>query len=500
MRFPHERLFRFQGTMDTILRQSTGRALCPLTAALALCALATGCGDVVGDSPLSDTPPESVAPSDGEGQWRGWRGAALNGVSGDEWLPIQWSAAKGLRFTAHVPGSGNSSPVVLEDRVLLTSAVGSANQRELALLCFDRASGRLLWQRTAGTPAGTTHSKNGHASATVATDGQRVFSFFGSAGLFCHDLEGERLWHVPMDSLKQKWGFASSPVVYGPIVIQLCDGEKVSYIAAFDRQTGTQVWRTERPSQGCWTTPVIVQAQSAEGPRPELVVNGTGGAGGSAGYVIAYDPLTGEELWRVSGTTDIPCPTTIVADGLVVSTSGHDGPVIAIEPGGNGDVTDTHVVWRHANGGPYVPTGVALNGRLYLINDGGMVVCLDLQSGQRKWKKRLRGTFSASLVAGEDRIYAVSEQGDVFVFAAADRFRLLAANRMHERCLATPAISYGQFFLRTENRLYCVAAREPVDPKAPTDAADGDGSGAVTGDQDVLPSPSDGTRKTGAKP
>jgi outer membrane protein assembly factor BamB len=398
-------------------------------------------------------------------QWPGWRGAGWNGVSLEQQLPIAWTPTDGVRWKAEVPGQGNSSPVVWNGRILLTSLVPGERRDELALLCFDRKSGQLLWQRELGPPSGRAHGKNGYASSTVATDGHSVFAYFGPSGLFCYDLDGRRRWHEPLSPLDHEWGLASSPILYGNLVIQTCDNEVASFIAAFHKGSGKLLWRTPRDSHGSWGTPVLVSSQANGKPRVELVVNGTGSSDGSPGYVIAYDPLTGRELWRVQGTTDIPCPTAIVGNDLVISTSGTKGPILAVKPGGQGDVTETRIVWRHPTGGPYVPTGLVCNDRLYTVSDSGVAACYDLADGMVRWTKRLRGTFSASLVAAENQIYAVNEQGDVYVFAALDRFELLAVNRMQEPCLATPAIAHGEIYLRTKQHLYCLAGR-PSDETA----------------------------------
>jgi outer membrane protein assembly factor BamB len=191
--------------------------------------------------------------------------------------------------------------------------------------------------------------------------------------------------------------------------------------------------------------------------------------------VIAYAPDSGSELWRVRGTSDIPCPSIIVGDELLFSTSGGNGPVMAIRPGGSGDVTATHVVWRHAVGGPYVPTGVYVEGRLFTIADSGLFRCLEAESGRELWRRRLRGAFTASLVAGAGCIYAASERGEVYVLAADDHYELLAVNSLNEGCFATPAVAEGEILLRTARRLYCIARR-------PQQLAAGDDPGANSGD------------------
>jgi outer membrane protein assembly factor BamB len=256
--------------------------------------------------------------------------------------------------------------------------------------------------------------------------------------------------------LDKVWGTAASPVLYKNYVIQLCDNATHSYLAAFDRDTGRQVWHAARSSDGCWSTPVLVPARSDHGLRTELIVNGTGDSSG--GMVIAYDPDEGRELWRVRGTREIVTPTLLAAGGLVFSTSGRNGPIMAIRPGGSGDVTFSRLIWKASRGGPYVPTGLVYRHRLYVLTDQGNLVCYDPGNGQRIWGSRLGGSFTSSLVAADGRIYAVSEQGTFYVVAAADHFQLLATNRFDEQCLATPAIANGDLFVRTAGNLYCVEA------------------------------------------
>ncbi len=389
--------------------------------------------------------------------WPGFRGVNTSGISADKQVAVSWGPAVGHRWKTRLPGPGNSSPVIWGERVLLTSAEGAAERPKLVVLCFDRQQGELLWKTTATSAEGSTHDKNGYASASVATDGKQVFAFFGAAGLFALDLEGHELWQRSIGNLDHVWGAASSPVLYEETVIQLYDADSGSFIAAFDKQSGEELWRTPRDSHGSWSTPVLVDAEVDGGARRhELVVNGTGTSDAAGGLVIAYDPANGKELWRAAGTTDIVSPTAIVGAGLVYSTSGRNGPILAIRPGGTGDVTTSHVVWKHHKGGAYVPTGVAYRNRLFTISDGGVANCYDAGNGEPIWEGRLGGAFTASLVAADGRIYATSEQGTTHVFAAGDQFELLAKNELHERCLATPAISRDEIFIRTDEHLYCM--------------------------------------------
>ena len=463
------------------------RAVC---AALFL-GLAAGCEGSLNKSPqavaLPVTSSDSAQAAIDRGQWPGWRGPRSTGISTDKDLPVAFGPRSGVRWKVEVPGVGNSSPVVWGDRVYLTSALGAAPSR-LVLLAWDRATGKYLWGTDAAESAGASHDKNGHASASVATNGRLIFACFGPSGLFAFDENGRQLWRQSLGQLEHGWGTASSPVLFEDLVIQLADCQADSSIRAFRQSTGEPVWSTPRQSTGCWTTPVLIEAPSdaAGGSRHELIVNGTGTADGSPGYVIAYDPRTGQELWRVRGTTDIVCPTAIVAGGLIYSMSGRNGPILAIQAGGDGDVTQSRVVWKTTRGGPYVPTGVAYRNRLYVVTDGGVLACHNAGDGTRIWQQRLRGAFTSSLVAGAGQVYALSERGVVYVVKAADEFQMLAENDLNERTLATPAIAHGELYVRTEGFLWCIGSHVSAATSTTVAQYDGDTLSTVPALPEVL--------------
>ncbi|MGD9649037.1 MAG: PQQ-binding-like beta-propeller repeat protein [Pirellulales bacterium] len=452
----------FDRTLSVVARRGIARRRALATALLV--SLAGGCDAALNQSPRAVSLPalenDAAETSSDGGQWPGWRGPRSAGVSTDKGLPVTFGPQQGVRWKVEVPGEGNSSPVVWGDRIYLTAAIGAQPAR-LVVAAFDRQTGEYLWGSDAANAEGTTHDKNGHASASVATNGQLIFACFGPSGLFALDETGRRVWQQSLGSLEHGWGTASSPVLFEDLVIQLADCQQESSLRAFRQQTGEPVWSTPRDSTGCWTTPVLVECPpdpaAGRAARTELIVNGTGTPDGSPGYVISYDPRTGEELWRVRGTTDIVCPTALFAGGLIYSMSGRNGPIMAIQPGGAGDVTGSHIVWQTKRGGPYVPTGIAYRNRLYVITDGGVLACHNAGDGTRIWQQRLRGAFSASLVAGDGHIYAINERGAMFVVAAADEYKLLANNELDERALATPAISHGELLLRTERHLWCIS-------------------------------------------
>ncbi len=429
----------------------------PRLIALGSCALLLGC-----DAGAIVEPPTvfvSLKPVndrvDASEQWSGWRGGLRHGVA-ERTFPTSWQSEQGLRWKVSVPGKGNSSPVVWGEHVLLTTVEVQDGVSTAKVLDYDRKTGDEIWQTTVGTPQGTAHRKNGFASPTVATDGLRLFASFHSLGLFALDLQGNILWQTDATRGQHEWGQAASPVLFESLVICVCDSEDSSHIVAFDQANGNEIWRTSRTSRGSWSSPVLMNSGSTVAPKWQVIVNGTGSGSSSAGEVIAYDPRSGAEIWKVRGTTDIACPTAIVGDNLIISATGGNGPIFAIRPDGQGDVSASHVRWRLPSGGPYVPTGVIYRERLYLISDGGVATCHRLDDGTILWRKRLQGTFSASLVAGGGHLYAVSERGDVTVFKATDQFELVATNRMHEPCLATPALVGGEIIFRTRQELICV--------------------------------------------
>jgi outer membrane protein assembly factor BamB len=481
--------------LRTFFRIEMARAPVVLSIGVAVaCALIAGCQPVLDQGHQAEVlPPLTLDPQEeivDQSNWPGWRGLRSSGISAAVNVPVTWTTSQGVRWRVEVPGEGNSSPVVWEDSILFTTSVSEEEGTRILLLCFGRKEGSLKWKTELGLTAASTHPKNGYASASVTTNGEAIFTFAGFVGLYCHDMAGNQRWHVPLQELEHRWGTAASPVLYRNLVIQLCDYSGDSFLTALDQQTGSTVWRTRRDSHGGWSTPVVVRAKHDGGERDELIVNGTGTSDAGGGFVIAYDPVSGEEFWRLQGTTDTVCPTIMVGGGMVYSTSGRNGPIIAIRLGGTGDMTGEHV-WKIRRGGAYVPTGVVYRNRVYTINDGGTLACHNAGSGELIWRERLDGNYTASLIAAAGRIYATSQFGAIHVVAANDEFEHLATNEMNDDCLATPAISRGEMFIRTTGHLYCIAAKDPV-AKADVEPTDEPNPASTSSS----PSPSDGQRAT----
>jgi outer membrane protein assembly factor BamB len=440
--------------------------------------------------------------------WPQFRGADGSGVADSSSLPLRWSNAENVAWSAEIPGRGWSSPIVWGDRVYLTTAVNAgafkaastgiygndyaaelkkqglpddeilkrvvSRDIELAseseevsyqLLALDAGTGRVVWQREAhrGKPAGGRHRKNTYASETPATDGERVYaSFGGNVGVFCYALDGTLLW-------KQSWtpqpiyldfGTASSPVVHGGRVYQLHDNDGESFLAALDAKTGALVWKASRTANEArlksgWATPLVWRSAL----RTEIVTIGRG-------LVISYD-LDGKELWRLKGITQAT-PSPVAGEGLLFAGSGSQGessrPLFAIRPGAAGDISTAEgaprsefVSWFLPRFSAYTSSPLLYRGRVYAVNDNGILQVADARSGAEVYKARVGGggsTFSSSPLASAGRIYLLSEDGDTFVLEAGDAYRELARNAVGEMSLATPAADATGLYLRTLTRLY----------------------------------------------
>ena len=389
-----------------------------------------------------------VAVAGAERQWPGFRGPTGQGTVVDSGFPLEWSGSKNVRWRMKLPGRGNSSPVVWNERVFITAE--SADRADRLLLCLDRADGRVRWQVAAPRPAKPEklYWKNTYASSTPVTDGERVICFFGNSGLVAFDLDGKRLWQRGLGEFKTSHGPGSSPVLYRDLVILLQDQNRgESVFAAFEKSTGRPVWQRARAGAMCWSTPVLLRV----GDHDELVHNGSH-------QVIAYDPATGRELWRLAGPSREAIPMIASGGGLLYSASGRNGPTLAIRPGGKGDVTATHLAWRTIRGGPHVPSPVFLNGRLYSVSDTGIVSCLVARTGKSLWQRRLRGRFSMSPLAAGDRLLLTSEDGVTTILKDGPTFEVLATNHLGENVLATPAVLGGQIIFRTAEHLLCIGS------------------------------------------
>jgi outer membrane protein assembly factor BamB len=386
---------------------------------------------------------------EGEGAkyWPRWRGPSGQGLAAGTGYVDAWSATENVRWKTPVAGQGNSSPIVWGDRIFLTTAHDRGAKR--SVVAFRRADGAKLWETFAPAHAGRAHAKNGHASATPATDGSRVYASFGNA-LVALDMAGSLVWHEDLGPIGNYHGPAGSPLLYRDRLIVYQDHARDSFIAAFDVKTGRRLWITPRDATVGWGTPIAVRV----GDRDEIIVNGQS-------RVQAYDPATGRELWSCRGTTMEVIPTPVVGYGLVYCPSGRAGPTLAIRPGGAGDVTRTHVAWTTPRGSPFVPSPILVGDHLYTVNDmASIVTSIDARTGKPVWQGRLgiatREGFSASPVAVDGKVFFTNDEGETFVLRAGGTFEILRVNRIGERTLASPALVDGRWYIRTDRHLFAI--------------------------------------------
>ena len=381
-------------------------------------------------------------------EWPAFRGPGGQGHSSERGLPLQWGEGKNVAWKTPVPGLGWSSPVVAGGRVWLTTAI---EQRGISLrvLAFDIATGREVVNVEAfNIPSSRRqiNPKNSWASPTPVIDNGRVYVHFGADGTAALDTSGAIVWKTRFDYVSQH-GAGGSPIVYGDLLIFSCDGSDVAFVVALDKNTGKVRWKTNRgfPADQAYTTPLVIRAAD----RDQLISVG-------AFRARSYDPLTGKEIWRVrydEGFSNVPRP--VFAHGLVFIATGFQQPsLLAVRPDGTGDVTKTHVAWALKRGAPLTPSPIVVGDELYVVNDGGIATCLDARSGTLVWQQRLGGTYSASPVFADGRIYFLAEQGVTTVIAPGREFRRLAANTLDGGLLASMAVSGGSLFLRTDNHLY----------------------------------------------
>jgi outer membrane protein assembly factor BamB len=419
--------------------------------------------------------------------WPQWRGPRGTGASDEKNLPVTWTATENIAWKASIAGLGVSSPIVSGDRVFVTSQIGTgvrkpgnhprlsqgasaggAGERALSardaadgrtffvVEAFQRADGRRLWQHRfeATGPLPGVHEKHNLASPSPVTDGQLVYAWFGTGQIVALDMTGKMVWqrHLGQEisQFDINWGHSSSPTLFGDTLILLCDHAPAAYLLAVDKKTGKERWRVDRgKGRMSYTTPFVVNAPNG----PELIIN-------SSERVDAYDPRSGAFLWHVGGSNQFPIPAPTYHDGVLYMTRGYrSGPYMAVRPGGRGDISASHVVWEVPTGAPYISSMVYDEGILYMASDVGAITAIDAASGKRLWQQRVEGIFSASPVAGDGKIYFVSETGETIVVKAGRQPEVLARNDIGERLIASPAISNGQLFIRGDDRLFAIGKR-----------------------------------------
>jgi outer membrane protein assembly factor BamB len=425
--------------------------------------------------------------------WPRFRGAEGGVATDHPSLPEVWGPSQNVVWAIDVPGRSWSSPIVWGDHVFITAAINTVETEKLLPVAsyvsrsnggtmtfmdvskpsashrwvvydVDFATGRIRWERTVrtGVPAKSRHLKNSWAAETPVTDGERVYAYFGDVGLFAFDMEGKPLWSKPMDAFEMQTGFghAKSPVVDDRHVYIVNDNEEQSFIVAFDKRTGNQVWRTDRQETSNWTTPLVWRNER----RTEIVTAATGG-------VRSYD-VNGTLLWELSGMSTFAVPSPIAANGLLYVMSGYSAsslrPVYAIRPGATGDISlkadetsNAFIAWADRTLGTFHPSPLVYRGCLYVLHDRGFLTCSDAATGKPLYgRQRIStdtATFTASPWAYNGKVFALSEDGDTYVIQAGPEFKVLGRNSLNDMALATPAVARGSLIVRTASKLYRIS-------------------------------------------
>lgn len=419
-----------------------------------------------------------------ERQWPGYRGYLASGVLDNANLPESFDFIKGtnIKWKIEIPGMGLSSPVIWDNKIFITSAISKSDRSGLKpglygdvtpvkdssvhdwkVYCFDKKSGKILWEKTSytGVPKIKRHPKSTHANTSVATDGKHVVAFFGSEGLYCYNIDGKLLWQKNLGVLKSvffmmknaEWEFASSPVIYNGILIIQCDVLENSFVAAYDVNTGKELWKTMRDEYPGWCTPNIY----TNAGKTYIALNG---------YKIraGYDLESGKEVWRMSGGGDIQIPTPIIGKDLIYFNSAHgrSSPILAISTEATGDITlkgtatsNNFVKWSIPRGGSYMHTMLLYRDHLYNMDWNGTIKCMDPLTGRELFNGKLgkAKSFVASPVAADGRIYIIDEDGTVYIIKDSSSLEILAEIPMNDVSLVAPAITDGMIIFRTQKYL-----------------------------------------------
>jgi outer membrane protein assembly factor BamB len=395
--------------------------------------------------------------------WPQWRGPSLNGTSSEKNLPVKWSTEENITWKLAMPSWTGATPIIWAERIFLNVAEGD----NLFLWCVDRNKGEALWKKLLGG-GNTKMRKQNMSSPSPVTDGNKVWVMTGTGMLKAFDFAGTELWAREIQKdygrFGLNWGYASSPLLYdNSLFVQVLHGMRTddpSYLLRIDTKTGKTIWRVERPTQAIqespdsYTTPALLRY----GDAAEIVVTG-------GDCVTGHDPATGKELWRANGLNPDNNPnyrivaSPVVCDGVVYAPT-RVSPLLAIKSGGRGNITESHRLWSFTHG-PDVPTPVTDGKYFYVVDDRGVMWCLDAKSGQTIWgPQRVKpGTYSSSPVLADGKIYVTNEDGLTTVLKAGPQFEVLSENHLNDYTLSSPAISDGQIFMRTAQYLYCIGKR-----------------------------------------
>lgn len=424
-------------------------------------------------------------------QWPSYRGYYANGFLSSADLPENWNleTSENIRWRIPLPGMGLSCPVIWDDQLFITTAVsesdsegfrtgiygdiepvGDSSIHQWIVYAINKNNGEIAWQKVAhsGIPMVKRHPKSTHANTSVATNGEYVVAFFGSEGLYCYDMNGELIWKRDFGLIKSawdvyeaaEWEFSSSPVIHDGKVIIQADALNTAFVAVIDLQTGETIWRQEREEIPNWCTPNLY----IHNGDMRVVVNGFRHRGG-------YDLESGEEIWSQSGGGDVPVPTPVIWKDLIYFNSAHgrDRPLMAVKNSASGNIAypkndsvhHADIAWFNNRSGPYMSSVLVYNDLLYSIRWNGNLTCQDARTGEEYYRETVDpGSFIASPVAADGKIFLVQEEGDVYVVKAGKEYELLGKSSIGGISLVTPGISANSIFFRTENELIAVSKEQ----------------------------------------
>lgn len=383
--------------------------------------------------------------------WPCWRGPRGDGTSDEQNIPTRWSGEENIAWKAEVPGVGHSSPIVWNDRIFVASCLEAEKRR--ILVCFDRRSGKLLWQETVlESPLEGKHQLNSFASSTPATNGSQVFVTFldrSEMVVAAYDFAGKQQWLVRPGGFSSVHGYCSCPVLFEDKVIVNGDHDGASYLVALDQKDGSTAWKIERENHTrSYSTPIIRQIDG----RTQMILSGNK-------CIASYDPHDGSRHWIIDGPTEQYVASMVYNGKLLFMTAGFpELHMLAIRPDGRGNVTDTHVAWRTTKAASYVPSPISVNDYFLVVSDGGVASCFASESGNREWMQRIGTHYSASLVTAGGLVYFLADDGTMSVVKPGSKLDIVAENKLGESCFASPAISHGQIYLRGVKHLYAIGA------------------------------------------
>jgi outer membrane protein assembly factor BamB len=406
--------------------------------------------------------------------WPQWRGPEGSGITSAAPIVSEWGPDDNVKWRMALPEAGNSTPIVWQDKVFISQPLSSAKQR--VLLCVDRHTGHEQWRRavTYDRPE-TSHKTNPYCSASPVTDGERVFAWFGSAGLICWDFDGNELWRRDLGPQEHMWGYGTSPILHNDLCIQMFGPGNKEFLIAVDKNTGDTRWKVDALNddaerllsgpendgnandytnnkergervRGGWSTPILVDV----GGKTELIAT-------LPRRVNAFDPSTGKLLWTCGGAAPLAYASPMESDGVIVVLGGYGGASLAVRAGGRGDVTETHRIWHQPKGGSWLGTGVVNEGAIYICNMRGILHCIDVETGNELWKNRVSsgGTWSSITQAGDGRMFLLTKSGTTTVFQP-DRgeYRQLAENKLAESTNASVVLAGKDVLVRTDNAVW----------------------------------------------